>query len=86
MELTLVNLDDSNAQLLTTNSNAPFMGQSSECPPGGDTMAVGKSFYIGAKAASLPAAGTNLRANVKLCSLDDLGGACLEKNVDFTAP
>ena len=86
MELTLVNVDDSNAQLLTTTSNAPFMGQPGECPPGGDTMAVSKLFYIGARAASLPTTGTNLRATVKLCSADDLGGACVEKTVDFSAP
>jgi hypothetical protein len=85
-ELTLVNVDDGNAQLVNTTSNAPFMGQPSECPPGGDTMAPGKTFFVGAKAASLPASGTNLRAIVKLCSGNDLGGACTEKSVDFPAP
>jgi hypothetical protein len=84
--VTLVDTDANITLLSPTTANAPFMGQPGECPPGGDTLSVGKTFYIGATVGTLPASGTNLRATVKLCSADDLGGSCLEKSVDYSAP
>lgn len=69
----------------SSSSDAPFMGSSGECPPGGDTMAVGQTLYIGG-AIGPGNAGHTAKAYVKLCTKDGLAGTCVEKTVEFTIP
>jgi hypothetical protein len=68
-----------------TNSNAPFMGGPSECPPGGDSLPAGKTLYVGG-AIGAGGSGHTARATIKLCTDDDLDGACATKTVEFTIP
>lgn len=68
-----------------TSSDAPFMGSSGECPPGGDTLPAGKSLYVGGGIGS-GNSGKSARATIKLCTENDLDGVCLEKKVEFTIP
>ncbi len=68
-----------------TSSDAPFMGSSGECPPGGDTLAVGQTLYIGG-AIGPGNTGHTAKAFVKLCTEDGLAGTCVDKSVEFTIP
>lgn len=69
----------------STSNDAPFMGSSGECPPGGDTLAVGQTLYIGG-AIGPGNAGHTAKAYVKLCTEDGLAGTCVDKSVEFTIP
>ncbi len=66
-------------------SNAPFLGSSGECPSGGDSLAAGKTYYVGG-AIGAGNSGHTARATVKLCTEDDLDGVCTTKTVEFTIP
>jgi hypothetical protein len=68
-----------------SSSDAPFMGGSGECPPGGNTLKVGKTGYIGG--AMIGAiSGHQARATITICTEDGLGGLCIQKTVDFVIP
>jgi len=69
----------------SSSSDAPFMGSSGECPPGGDTLAVGQALYIGG-AIGPGNAGHTAKAFIKLCTEDGLAGICVDKSVEFTIP
>ena len=76
MQLTL---EDSNGNKLfgPASSNAPFMGTAGECPPGGSKLDAGKTGFVGGGEVPLFApAGTTYKATIKLCSEDNLQGAC----------
>lgn len=66
-------------------SDAPFMGARSECPPGGDTLPAGDTLYVGGAIGS-GNSGHTARATIRLCSEDDLDGACRDRTVEFTIP
>lgn len=68
-----------------TSSDAPFMGTSTECPPGGDILAAGKSLYVGG-AIGAGNSGKSARASIKLCTENGLKGVCSTRTVDFTIP
>jgi len=69
----------------STSSDAPFMGSSGECPPGGEALGVGQSLYIGGAIGS-GNAGHTAKGFVKLCTEDGLAGTCVDKSVEFTIP
>lgn len=67
------------------SSDAPFMGATGECPPGGDVLNSGKTLYVGGAIGAAPS-GNTARATVRLCTENGLGGTCVEKTIDFTIP
>jgi hypothetical protein len=85
-ELTILDLDAPGTLFGPATDNGPFMGKPVECPPGGDTVEAGKTKYVGGLLSGLPSSGTNIEAKLKLCTQEDLGGACIEKTVNFTIP
>lgn len=65
--------------------DTPFMGSSSECPPGGDSAVKNSTTYImGGVLPDVMIVGTEVRATIELCSQNDLNGECLTKVIDFT--
>jgi hypothetical protein len=64
-------------------SDAPFMGSASECPPGGDSLPVGQSLYVGGGLTSMPPQANALRASVQLCTADGLKGSCQTRTLEF---
>ncbi len=66
-------------------SDAPFMGTSGECPPGGDILPAGKTFYVGGAIGS-GNSGKTARATIKLCTENGEKGVCATRTVDFTIP
>jgi uncharacterized protein YgiM (DUF1202 family) len=85
LNLKIVDQTSSTTLFGPSSSDAPFMGSSSECPPGGDTLEAGKTLYVGGGIGSGNSGHTG-RATIKLCTDDGLGGTCIEKTVDFTIP
>jgi hypothetical protein len=85
LSLKIEDLTSSNTLYGPATSNAPFMGTSGECPPGGDALPPGKTYTIGG-AIGAGNSGHTARATVKLCTEDDLDGACVTKTVEFTIP
>lgn len=85
LNLKIEDLTNSTTLYGATTSNAPFMASSGECPPGGDTLPAGKTYYVGG-AIGAGNAGHTARATVKLCTEDDLDGACETRTVQFTIP
>lgn len=67
-------------------SNAPFMGGTSECPPGGDAVPPDAVRYIGGELGSSPASGDTIEARFTICNQEDLSGGCVDKTVTFNAP
>ncbi len=67
-------------------SDAPFMGTEAECPPGGDMIPAGSSGYVGGFVGTPVPHGHRLLVELELCTENGLGGACLSKQVEFTAP
>lgn len=67
-------------------SDAPFMGSTSECPPGGDALEAGWIGYIGGSLGSPAPSGNTARASVRLCTQNGLAGTCTDRSVEFTIP
>ncbi|MFQ5616740.1 MAG: NBR1-Ig-like domain-containing protein [Anaerolineales bacterium] len=65
--------------------DGPFMGNSNECPQGGDSVPPGKKAYLGASLTHA-SSGQNIHATFKICNKNGMGGACSEETVDFTVP
>jgi hypothetical protein len=85
LNLKIEDLTNSTTLYPAATSNAPFMGTSGECPPGGDSLPAGKTYYVGG-AIGAGNSGHTARVTVKLCTEDDLDGACETKTVQFTIP
>lgn len=85
LRLKIDDLTDDDTLYGPTGSEAPFMGSESECPPGGDTLPAGKTFFIGGAIGS-GNSGHDARATIRLCSKDALDGICAEKTVNFDIP
>jgi hypothetical protein len=68
-----------------STSDAPFMGAASECPPGGDTLKPGKTFYVGGTIGS-GNSGHSAKATIHLCTENAQKGTCGDKTVEFTIP
>ncbi len=85
LNLKIEDLTNSTTLYAAATSNAPFMGTSGECPPGGDTQPAGKIYYVGG-AIGAGNSGHTAQATVKLCTEDDLDGSCETKTVQFTIP
>jgi hypothetical protein len=83
--LKIVDKDTNDTLYATKTSNAPFMYTSNECPPGGDVLPEGKTFYIGGSIGD-ESSGHEARATIKLCTLDDAEGTCETQTVDFEIP
>ncbi len=85
MRLEIKDLTDSDTLFGPDTSNAPFMGTADECPPGGDVLNPGKTFYVGG-AIGAGNAGHDAQAKIRLCTEDDLDGTCADKTVNFDIP
>ncbi len=83
--LKIIDKDTNETLYATKTSNAPFMYTSNECPPGGDVLPKGKTFYIGGSIGDA-SSGHEARATIKLCTLDDGEGTCDTQTVDFEIP
>ncbi len=84
MRLEIVDLD-ADDEIFDKSSNAPFMGSSGECPPGGDTFPKGKTFWVGGNIED-GGSGNDAQATITLCTKDDLKGTCVSEKVDFDIP
>ena len=85
MRLEIKDLTASATLFGPNSSDAPYMGTSGECPPGGDVLNSGKTLYVGG-AIGAGNSGHDARAKIKLCTENGLGGTCAEKTVDFSIP
>jgi hypothetical protein len=85
LNLKIEDLTNSTTLYAAATSNAPFMGSSGECPPGGDALPAGQTYFIGG-AIGAGNGGHTARATVKLCTEEDLDGACETRTVQFTIP
>ncbi|MCI0518909.1 MAG: hypothetical protein L0Z70_01465 [Chloroflexi bacterium] len=85
MELRIDDLTDSDTLFGPSSHDAPFMGSTGECPPGGDLLPAGKTLFIGG-AIGGGNSGHQARARIKLCTQNGLGGSCIEKTIEFTIP
>lgn len=67
-------------------SNDPF-GPSNSCSGSGSSLDVDDTAYMlgGAALTEIPS-GTDAKITLKLCGLDDLGGTCATKTVNFSIP
>ena len=68
-----------------STSDAPFMGAASECPPGGDTLKPGKTYYVGGAIGS-GNTGHSAKATIHLCTDNAQKGTCGDRTVEFTIP
>lgn len=85
MRLEIKDLTDSDTLFGPDTSDAPFMGSDGECPPGGDVLNPGKTFYVGG-AIGAGNSGHDAQAKIRLCTEDDLDGTCADKTVNFDIP
>jgi len=85
LNLEIVDLDDDDTLFGPDDSDAPFMGTKSECPPGGDVLEAGDTLFVGG-AIGDGNSGHSARAYIELCTRDDLEGQCTEVTVRFTIP
>jgi hypothetical protein len=85
-QVTVINLSTTATLFGPASSNAPFLNTVGECPPGGEDIRAGRTRYLGADLGETPPSNDQARATVRVCTLDDLQGACVEKTVDFTIP
>lgn len=85
LRLTIENLTDSTVLYGPTTSNAPFMGSETECPPGGDTLPAGATYYVGGTIGA-GNNGDDARATIRLCTEEDQDGSCVEVKVNFDIP
>jgi len=86
VEITLTNQGTGSVIFGPESSNGPFMGAPNECPPGGDTSNPGTTRYIGASLGPNAASGQQIRADIEICSSDNLQGECAEESVTFNIP
>jgi hypothetical protein len=80
MRLEIVDIDEDD-EIFDSSSDAPFMGSGSECPPGGDTFADGKTFWVGGNIED--GDDGEFEATITLCTDDDLDGTCVSEEVEF---
>jgi uncharacterized protein YgiM (DUF1202 family) len=85
MNLTLYDLTASTT-LSIVNSDIPFMGAPNECPVGGENIPPGAVRYVAGMLGSPAPSGHQVRATIKICTSDNLKGACSVVTVDFTVP
>ena len=85
MSLKIEDLNTSTVLFGPHTSDAPFMATNSECPEGGDRLPAGSTYYVGGTLGP-GNAGHTARATIKLCTLNALGGTCVERIVEFTIP
>ncbi len=86
-EVTLTDVDDNNKVIYgPLASDTPFTQQPDACATGGSRIETGRVRYLIAQPGQMPAAGQTIRATIKLCPQNGLGGACQEKTVEFPAP
>jgi hypothetical protein len=86
LQITTVDLTGGTTLSGPASSNVPFMRTSGECPPGGERVRTGQTRHIGANLGASPVSGNNAEATVRLCTLNDLGGACKEQKLTFAIP
>lgn len=80
------------SQFLTINpglytggsSNSPFVGGPNGCPPGASSLAPGATAYTAANIGTTYHGSAT--AIIKLCTQDNVSGACVERRVNFTVP
>jgi hypothetical protein len=84
MRLIIVDTDDDD-EIYDNSSDAPFMGDDDECPPGGDTFPDGKTFFVAGNIED-GGSGHDAEAEIILCTKEDLKGTCISESVDFEIP
>jgi hypothetical protein len=73
---------DQDEEIFDDDSDAPFMGESNECPPGGDIFRAGRTFYVAGNIED-GEEGNDAEATITLCTEDDLDGECVTEVVEF---
>ena len=85
MKLTLDDLTASTT-LSIVNSDIPFLGAPTECPVGAENIPTGAVRFVAGMLGSPAPSGHQARATIKLCTNNNLKGACTVRTVDFTVP
>ena len=85
MNLTLDDLTASTT-LSIVNSDIPFLGTPNECPVGAENIPSGAVRFVAGMLGSLAPSGHQARATIKMCTSNNLKGACTVRTVDFTVP
>ena len=68
-------------------SDAPFMSTDKACVSGGlESLASGRTLYLGNTLGSSGLQGHNMQATIILCTGNGLSGTCYQKIVDFVLP
>jgi hypothetical protein len=68
------------------SSNNPFRSSDSDCTAGGDSLAPGKSLYIGAGLGTKSLSDHRLQIDVGLCTEESLSGKCYWDTVTYKVP
>lgn len=84
--ITINNLTEDKTIYGPNTSNAPFMSSAGECPPGGDTLADGRSGYVGGEMEKPYSPSDKLEANIRLCTRDNGRGDCYTWTIRFEYP
>jgi len=74
-----------NTTVYSEGSNSPFMASPGSCPPGASSLPPGATAYVGGAIGPIPV-GNQLRATAKLCTGENLSGACLTYKFDWGMP
>lgn len=85
-EITLTDLNNGTTLFGPLAHNGPFMSNPGECPQGGDSVQPGNAAYLGGGLGSSPPSGHTVRATIKICSQDELGGSCEQETTEFNIP
>lgn len=85
VRITLTNRNSGQTIFGPFTSNGPFMGSSSECPPGDDSVQPGNQAFIGGSLAAA-ASGSTIDAALTFCNQEDSNGICVDKTLEFKTP
>lgn len=72
--------------LQTGASDTPFRDAIRGCPPGESSLAVNSMRFIGGPLAQAARRAHNARVTIQLCTLDGLGGECVQRSTEFVLP
>jgi hypothetical protein len=86
VRLTIQDLTEGDTVFGPEQSNSPFLGSDSDCPPGVGTLPAGAVGYIAGKVTRLSLPASMMQATIKVCTQENLAGSCGEKTIQFTMP
>jgi hypothetical protein len=68
-------------------NNSPFLSTDRTCNSvGSDALAPGQTKYVGSLVGPKTLHGHTIRANIVLCTQENLGGVCYEAIIEFVVP